>query len=105
MRCRVHDAPFKEGVTRWCKKSDPSDTCEIDTTSLPPRQLPVTALLMLGHKAEEPGWLIFLLEAKRQGFGLDQPGDHDLSEERWQEIALARVSALARAFEQAVANR
>ena len=27
--CRVHRAPFKEGVTRWCKRSNPGDTCEV----------------------------------------------------------------------------
>jgi hypothetical protein len=77
----------------------------VDTTSLPPRQLPVTALLILGAKAEEPGWLIFLMEAKKQGFGLDQAGDHDLSEDRWRDVAVARVSALARAFDLAISNR
>lgn len=103
-RCRIHNAPFKEGVTRWCRKSNPADTCEIDPSSLPPRQLPVAALFMLGSKADEPGWLAFLISAKQQGFGFNQPNDHDLSEERWQEVALARVSVLVRAFEQATAN-
>ena len=97
--CNVHHAPFKDGVTRWCKKSNPSDRCEVDKTSLPPRRLPVEALFMLGSRVDAPGWLAFLLQAKREGFGIDQPGDHDMDEERWQEIATIRVRVLVRAFD------
>lgn len=97
--CNTHHAPFKDGVTRWCKKSNPGDHCEVDQSSLPPRRLPMTALFMLGKNAEQPGWLAFLIKAKEQGFGIDQPGDHDLSEEQWTNVAMVRVSSLAAAFE------
>lgn len=97
--CNVHHAPFKEGVTRWCKRSNPGDTCEVDKSSLPPRRLPTEALLMLGSLADKPGAVTFLLRAKQEGFGIDQPGDHDLSDERWQEVANARVRALVMSFD------
>jgi hypothetical protein len=97
--CNVHHAPFKEGVTRWCKRSSPGDRCEVDKSTLPPRRLPMTALFMLGSRADHPGWLAFLMQAKREGFGIDQPGDHDLSEERWREMAETRMSVLVHAFD------
>lgn len=97
--CRVHRSTFKNASSRWCKASNPNDVCEVDKATLPPRMLPPVALLMLGSRADHPGWLEFLLQAKREGFGIDQPGDHDLTDEQWRDIAEIRVSVLVSAFD------
>lgn len=103
-RCALHNAAFKNDTARWCKGSNPNDTCdpvEVTDNPLPhhPRMLPATALMMLGSRASQPGWLEFLLIAKQEGFGLDQPGDDELSDARWQEVALSRVMALTLSFD------
>lgn len=103
-RCALHDAPFKNDTARWCKGSNPGDTCdsvEVIDDPFPhyPRMLPLAALLMLSSRVNHPGWLEFLITAQRMGFGIDQPGDHDLSEEDWREMSLRRVSILVASFD------
>lgn len=63
-----------------------------------PRPLPTAALLTLGHYGRQPGFLSFAQEAAEAGFGISQPGDRDLPEERWIEIATNRVNAICMAF-------
>lgn len=102
MRCKVHNAPFKTNTSRWCKGSNPTDVCEAaPAPSEPeaPRMLPPTAMFMLGSRADVPGWISFLSIAQDEGFGFHQPGDNDLDEERWKEIAEIRMSALVSAFD------
>jgi hypothetical protein len=96
--CNVHHAPFKDGVTRWCKKSNPGDTCEVDKSNLPPRMPPARVLLRLGSYADQPGFAQFLADAQAIGFGLAQPGDHDMDDERWAEVSDLRVRALIASF-------
>jgi len=66
-----------------------------------PRRPPAQVLFMLGSMAQEPGFLQFLLDARDAGFGLDQPGDHDMTAERWAEVSDLRVRALIASFRRA----
>lgn len=108
--CRMGDAQRKRvnrrldaefGTIKQSANGRPPD----DKSTLPPRRLPATALFMLGSRADQPGWVSFLLRAKAEGFSLDQPGDHDLSDEGWREVAETRISALCMAFDHAANGR
>ncbi len=97
--CNVHHSTFKTPTSRWCKKSNPHDVCEVDKSTLPPRQLPMKALFLLGSRADRPGWLSFLQHAQREGYVLDHPTDHDLTDEEWEDMAEMRLTVLVRAFD------
>lgn len=64
-----------------------------------PRMLPASAVLLLGVYGCRPGFIVFARECADAGFGLAQPGDDALSEERWDEVANHRVTALTLAFD------
>lgn len=68
------------------------------TDDIQPRTPSMTALMIIGRYAGEPGWLTFLKQAQAAGFGLNQPGDEDLDDERWEQVSTLRATALASAY-------
>lgn len=95
--CSTHNAPFKNDVALWCKKSEPKDECVRVAPS--ERRPPLMAILMLGSRASVPGWLTFLQIANAEGYGINQPGDENLSDEDWEAMAELRVNVLVSAFD------
>ena len=59
---------------------------------------PVQSIIELGLHASEPGFVQFLLDARDDGFDVNQPGDDDLSDEEWNEISAMRVRVLVSAW-------
>lgn len=70
-----------------------------------PRMPAPQAILILGSYADKPGFVQFLLDAKELGFGLEQPGDKDLDEEKWKEISTNRVRALCMSYDNSVISK
>lgn len=67
--------------------------------SVPTKRVPpIEAVLPLGRYATEPGFAAFLLGCAADGFGLDQPGDDDLTEVEWKEAVTTRVRILCGAW-------